>query len=54
MGRGDEYGMAADDEDETKPETEVIEDYALSMQLSNQNAMLVTAAHGARDAVVFF
>ena len=40
MGRGDEYGMAADDEDEAKAETEVVEDYALSMQLSNQNAVL--------------
>ena len=40
MGRGDEYGMTADNEDETKAETEVIEAYALSMQFSNQNAML--------------
>merc|ERR1711966_269713 len=39
MGRGDEYGMAAGDDDEAK-ETEVVEDYALSMQLSNQNTML--------------
>ena len=40
MGREDEYGMAASDKDEVKAETEVVEDYALSMQLSNQNAML--------------
>ena len=40
MSRGDEYGMAADNEDEAKAETEVIEDYALSMQLSNQNVVL--------------
>ena len=40
MGRGEEYGMAASDDDEAKAETEVVEDYALSMQLSNQNAML--------------
>ena len=35
MGRGEEYGMAADDEDKAKAETEVIEDYVFSMQLSN-------------------
>ena len=35
MGRGDEYDMAAGDEDEAKAETEVIEDDTLSMQLSN-------------------
>ena len=40
MGRGDEYGMAASDDDKAKAETEVVEDYALSMQPSNQNAML--------------
>ena len=39
MGRGEEYGMAAGDDEEAK-ETEVVEDYALSMQLSNQNTML--------------
>ena len=31
MGRGDEYGMATSDNDEAKAETEVVEDYALSM-----------------------
>ena len=40
MGRGEEYGMAASDDDEDKATAEVVEDYALSMQLSNQNAML--------------
>ena len=40
MGRDEEYGMTADDEDKAKAETEVIEDYAFSIQLSNQNAML--------------
>ena len=40
MGRGSEYGMTADDEDKAKAEAEVIEDYALSIQLSNQNAVL--------------
>ena len=40
MGRGEEYGMTADDEDEAKAEIEVIEDYVFSMQSSNQNAML--------------
>ena len=39
MDRSDEYDMAADDEDKAKAETEVIEDYAFSMQLSNQNAI---------------
>ena len=40
MGRGDEYSMAVDDKDEAKAKIGVIEDYALSMQLSNQNALL--------------
>ena len=41
MGRGEEYGMAAGPtSDETNDSDEVIEDYALSMQLSTQNAML--------------
>ena len=40
MGRGEEYGMDADNEDTAKAETKVIEDYALSMQLSNQNVVL--------------
>ena len=35
MGRGEEYDMAADDDDEDKTEAEVVEDYALSMQSSN-------------------
>ena len=39
MGRGEEYGMAASDDDKVKAETEVVEDYTLSMQLSNQNVM---------------
>ena len=44
MGRGDEYGMAADNEDEAKAETKVIEDYApspcncqIKMLCSNNN-----------------
>ena len=40
MGRGNEYCIAADGDDEAKAKTEVIEDYPLSVQLSNQNAML--------------
>ena len=40
MGRDDEYGMVVDNKDEAKAETEVIKDYARSMQLSNQNTML--------------
>ena len=40
MGHGVEYGMAASDDDKVKAETEVVEDYALFVQLSNQNAML--------------
>ena len=40
MGRSEEYGIVADNEDEAKAETKVIKDYALSVQFSNQNAML--------------
>ena len=40
MGRDKEYGMAADNKDEAKAEIEVIEDYVLSMHVSNQNVVL--------------
>ena len=40
MGRGEEYGMGASTTDGSTDSKEVLEDYALSMQLFSQNAML--------------
>ena len=48
MGRGNEYGMQA----ESKPEEDrVFEDYALSMQLSNQNLKLQQALQQQQQAI---